>query len=260
MDMREQFKKVADRFSDSIIKDPRVEGIAYLGGLARDFADEDSDIDIAVFSSEHLPELKLGEQITPEGYDLEIWNIVLGDGFEKWPDIQKEAYQEGKIIFDKNGKVSEFLKRALTFPDEYRTKRALELIFFIAWHGWIYTPFRNKNIKGYNWILPEDLWFRRGAEKNAYYVSQICVGYLLELLFLINKKWIPDYKWRYLKCLQLSVLPKNAKDSLDFLLFDSWNIKTWDDKRRIMQKLVDDVIELLLPDLPCDNWYDFLGH
>jgi predicted nucleotidyltransferase len=260
MDMREQHRKVADRFRDGIMNDPRVEGIAYLGGLARDFADEDSDIDIAVFSSEHLSDVRLGEQITPEGYDLEVWNIVLNEGFEKWSDIQKEAYQEGKIITDKNGKAAEFLKQALEYPVSYKVKKALELIFAIAWHGWIYTPYRNKKVKSYSWILPEDLWFKRGSEKNAYYVSQISVGYMLELMFVINKKWCPDYKWRYLKCLKLPVLPQNAKDSFDFLLFESWNMKTWEEKRRVMQKLVDDTVELLLPDLPDDNWYDFLGH
>jgi hypothetical protein len=95
-----------------------------------------------------LPDLKLGEQPTDEGYGIEIFHINMSDGFENWPPIQKEAYEEGMIVVDKNGKVASFLKNALNFSDQYRVKRALEIIFDIAWHGWIYTPYRNKEIKG----------------------------------------------------------------------------------------------------------------
>jgi hypothetical protein len=40
MDMLSKYKMVADRYKKIMLTDQIVEGIAYLGGLARGFADE----------------------------------------------------------------------------------------------------------------------------------------------------------------------------------------------------------------------------
>lgn len=257
--MLKKHKIIADGFCEEILKDSRVEGVMYLGGLARGYADEFSDIDISVFSNEPLKDLRLGERFTPEGFDLEIFNVAINEGFEKWPAIQKEAYEEGIIASDKNGKVRGFLDKALRFENDYRTKRALELIFDMAWHGWVYTPYKNRDIKGYRWILPEDLWFRRSNVQNAFYVAQKCVGDFIELLFAANNKWTPDFKWRFVKLFNLSRLPENAKEKFDYLLFTAWNEQTWDKKRMLFQQMLDETIEALIQDFP-DNWYEVIDH
>jgi predicted nucleotidyltransferase len=250
----------ADTYCKTVINDPNLEGIVYLGGLARGFADEFSDIDIALFSKKPMPNLQLGERLSPEGYDLEIYNIAMDEGFQKWTPIQKEAYEEGVVIYDKNNNVTPFLNDALCFNDDYRIKRSLELIFNMAWHGWIYTPYKNKTEKGYFWVLPEDLWFRRNHTANAFYVAQKSIEHYIELMFVINRKWSPDYKWRYIKYLNLPVLPKNAKENLDFLLYESWNMETWEKKRLVFQGMIDEAVMMLMPDLPDDQWYAFLDH
>ncbi|MEG1529906.1 MAG: nucleotidyltransferase domain-containing protein, partial [Clostridia bacterium] len=50
-------KKIVNEFK----KDERIEGVMNLGGIARGFADIDSDIDIAVFSNKQLENFTLGE-------------------------------------------------------------------------------------------------------------------------------------------------------------------------------------------------------
>jgi hypothetical protein len=260
MDMRKEYKEVADRFLNEIMLDPRCQGVMYLGGLARNFADEYSDIDVAVFSDEILADFHLGERLTPEGYDLEIWNIAMNEGFESWSAIQREAYAEGVIIADKNGKVADFIKKALHFSDTYRVKRAMELIFQIAWHGWVYTPYKNITARGYAWLLPEDVWFRRNEEKNAFFTAQQSISHLIDLMFVINRKWTPDYKWRYIRSSKLPMVPKDYMQKLDYLLYDTWNHETWTQKRSVLQSLVDETIELIMPDLPKENWYDVIDH
>jgi predicted nucleotidyltransferase len=260
MDMRRQYKEVADRFLNGIMLDSRCQGVMYLGGLARDFADEFSDIDIAVFSEEKLSDLHLGERLTPENYDLEIFSVAMNEGFEKWTPIQKEAYGEGVIVADKNGMVADFIKKALHFSDEYRIKRAMELIFQIAWHGWVYTPYKYKTIKGYTWLLPEDLWFRRNEDKNAFFTAQQSISHLIDLIFVLNRRWTPDYKWRYIRSLKLPIVPNDFAKKIDYLLYETWNLETWTQKRDTLQNLVDETIELLMPDLPMENWYDIIDH
>ncbi|MDX9808273.1 MAG: nucleotidyltransferase domain-containing protein [Acholeplasma sp.] len=258
MNMIEAYKKTANKYIEKLQLNPDVVGIMHLGGIARNYADEHSDIDIAVFSKKPL-NIKLGEQLTEEGYDLEIFNVVMEESPEHWGSIQKEAYQEGFIVYDVEGQTKMFIDKVLEYNEIFRQKEILRLVFKIAWHGWIYSPFRNQNRQGYNWILPEDLWFQRGKIYNAYYIAQVCIFDFIELLFVINRKWTPDYKWRLIKSLQLDYVPKDYEKNVNFLIQEAWNENTWSLKRDVFQKMIDEVIEKVIPDLP-EDWYGALSH
>ena len=190
MDMLEKYKTVSEKFVEEMKKHSDVEGVANLGGIARNRADEFSDIDIAVFSEKELGWLKTGEQKTEEGYDLEVLHISMSNGYSNWSSIKREAYQEAKLAYDKSGNVKKFLDNALYYPDKLRINNSAELIFAMAWHGWIYSDFKGQYKKNYNWILPEDLWFKRGVPKNAFYVTRYCIDEYIELLYAINKRWV----------------------------------------------------------------------
>ena len=253
----QEYKKAADRYISTIIDDENVEGIMHLGGIAREYADKYSDIDLAVFSSTPLTNIKLGEQLTPEKYDLEVFNVAMNDGFENWSSIQKEAYQEGYIYIDKHGKVKEFIDKALYMPEDLRIKKILEMIFDMAWHGWVYSPFKNKTEKGYYWCLPNDLWKQRGVIKNAYYVAQVSFEHFIELLFWINRRWLPDFKWRLIKSYKLKNLPTGYREKADYILFEKWDESTWPRKEKYFRQLIDETISAIIPELP-DDWYEII--
>ena len=257
MDMLQRYQQVADKFVEEMYKHPDVEGVVHLGGIARQKADEYSDIDIAVFSNKKLKWLQTGEQETPEGYDLEVFNIAMDSGFENWDEIKREAYQEGVIAFDRHGKVAEFMKKALEYPEDYRIAMTAELIFAIAWHGWIYTPFRNKSAKNYRWLLREDLWFLRGDENNAFYTAHYCLEKFLELLFVINKRWLPDYKWRYIRSKALPWLPLEYEKAMNQLMFGEWSKETWEQQRDLFQGLLDETIKHVIDYMP-EDWYSLI--
>lgn len=254
MNMLEKYTAVAKKWEAELMKRPDVLGVMHLGGIARQRADEDSDIDIAFFSREPVSDIVLGERITEEGCDVELFNIAMNEGFDNWSPIMREAYAEGFVSSDKTGEVADFIARALEYRDEYRNKYMAELIFEIAWHGWIYTPFRNRTIHGYAWILPKDLWFKRGVENNAYYLARFCVERFVELLFALNRKWTPDYKWRIIKSRKLPVLPGDYDAKIDYLLFAEWNRDTWEKKSECLQSMIDEIVPLAAADLP-DDWY-----
>lgn len=259
MDMLEKYKVVAKRYEELLLKREDVIGIMHLGGIARKRADEDSDIDIAVFSYEPLKNIKLGEQFSEEGYDVELFNIVINEGYDYWDPIMKEAYEEGFISTDKTGEVTAFMKKALEYKDDFRIHYLAKLIFKIAWHGWIYTPYRNIDIKGYKWILPSDLWFKRNDPENAYFLANICIQDFIELLFVLNRKWTPDHKWRLIKSRNLPILPSNYNEKINYLLFEKWDKETWNKKQEIFQSMIDEIIPLIIPDMP-EDWYALLEH
>lgn len=257
MDMLKEYKRVADRFIEEMRAHNDVEGVMHLGGIARRKADEYSDIDIAVFSDRKLEWLKTGEQATPEGYDLEVFNIAMDDGSEKWDEIRREAYQEGFIAYDKNGKVTSFMEKALAYSDEYRITKTAELVLAIGWHGWIYTPFRNKTAKNYIWLLREDLWSLRGEENNMYYTARYCLEKFMELLFVINRRWLPDYKWRYIRVKALPWLPSGFEKSFDRLMFGEWSANTWAHNRMLFQQMLDETVAHVIEYMP-EDWYSLI--
>jgi predicted nucleotidyltransferase len=252
-----EYTLLAQKFINELKKNPQVEGVMNLGGIARGFADEHSDIDVAVFSKKKIKGLVLGEQLTKEGYDLEVFNILLNEDPNQWSSIQKEAYQEGTIAFDRRGLVKKFLQKALYYSATLRKKKMVKIIFDIGWHGWIYTPYRMKKMKGYNWILPEDLWFQRNHEINAYYLTQKCLFDFIELLYSFNKRFAPDFKWRLVKSFDLAKLPSEYVKKMDYLVKEKWSKSTWSKKRSYFQSMIDEVIPWIIPELP-ENWYKLL--
>lgn len=248
-----KYTSVANKFIEELKKNKDVLGVMHLGGIARGSADEYSDIDISVFSYEPL-KIELGEKEVEPGCIIETFNVAINQGYDDWSSIQKEAYQEGVIAYDTNDTIKDFLDKALFYDEKKRIKDILTLVFEIAWHGWVYKPFQNKKIKGYKWVLPNNLWQMRGFEKNAYYVANQSVNYLIELLYAINKKWVPDYKWRYIKSFNLNYLPKKYEMKINYLLYEEWNELTWSTKDEYFQSMLDEIIGRIEGELP-EDWY-----
>ena len=244
MDYLERNRNISMKIMEELKKIPEVEGVMFLGGVARNFADVDSDIDLAVFSNEKLPNLSVGENFDENNIDIEFWNIKLNESFEEWGQVQKEAYQEGIIVFDRNGKVKDYIDKTLFYSDKTFLLEFGERFFHLAWHGLIYTPYRNKSIRGYHWILPSDLWYKRNNPENGFVILQNCSMIFIELLFVLNRRWIPDFKWIWIKSQKLSTLPNNYYEKMKFILFSEFNDENWDKKIMLFQELLDETYEM----------------
>ena len=255
--MLETYKEVAFAYEKEVMKRDDVIGVMQLGGIARNRADEYSDIDIAIFSHKPLKDIKLGEQWVKDGCDLEVFNIAIDEGYEDWGEIKKEAYYEGYISSDKTGEVKAFMDKALFYSDEEYIYNCLDNIFAMAWHGFIYTPFRDKQIHGYYWVLPSNLWHMRGEINNSYYLLRYCAECFIKLLFAVNKRWSPDYKWRYLKSKSLEYLPKDYLKKIDFILYKEDNEENYSIKSAYLNEMLDEVVERIKDDMP-EDWYQVI--
>lgn len=250
-------REIAEKFIEPLKKDVRVKGIAFLGSIGRNFGDEHSDIDIAVFTNETIDTLHRGEKWI-DGWDIEIFQIDINKGYEDWDTAQKEAYQEGILVYDRDGDVKPFLEAALAYSDEDKLKEIVGLLFDLGWHGWSYTPAKYKEWRGYKWSLPHDLWIQRGSVENAFFVLNHCKDLLMDLLFAINRRWTPDFKWKYFKSLQLEWLPENYTETMSSLLIlNSVTIEEFEEKAVLFQKLIDACYEKVMDELP-SNMYDYL--
>lgn len=253
LDTLELYTQVANEFISEMKKNKGVIGAMHLGGIARGFADEYSDIDIAIFSQSPL-NIELGEREVQPGCIVEVFNIVVTDGSANWDDVQKEAYAEGIIAYDPTGKVATFLEEALFYHPNNRIKKMLDEIFHLAWHGFVFTPFRNKVVHGYQWVLPANLWFLREKPTNAFYLINVVINHFIDLLFSVNAQFVPDYKWKYLKAQKLDWLPRNYLKNIDYLLFTETTMETWPIKCQFLQTMVDEVVMKIKDELP-DDWY-----
>ena len=258
MDYLKRNLDISIKVMEELKKNPLVEGVMFLGGVARNFADIDSDIDIAVFSKNALPNISLGENFYDGNIDVEFFNVKLNESSENWDQVQKEAYQEGYIAFDRNGYVKEYLDKALFYSEEEFQREYVARLFHLAWHGYVYTPYRNKTIRGYSWILPSDLWYKRNNPQNGFFIMQQCANILMESLFVINKKWIPDFKWLWIKSQKLDYLPKDYKEKMSFILFSEFNDEHWALKNKYFQELLDESFEHVEKLLP-NNLYELVN-
>lgn len=257
IDMLEKYKSVAFKYEKEMMKRDDVIGVMQLGGIARNRADQYSDIDIAIFSHKPLKDITLGESWVEPGCDLEVFNIAIDDGYEDWGEIKREAYQEGYISSDKTGEVKAFMEKALYYDDQTFAYNALDMIFAMAWHGYIYTPFRKKVVHGYYWVLPHNLWHMRGEVNNSYYLLRYSAECFMHLLFVVNRRWAPDYKWRYLKSKNLKRLPNDYVKKIDYIFFEADNETTFKLKVQYLNEMLDEIVEEIEPLLP-ENWYEVI--
>lgn len=257
IDMLEKYKSVAFKYETEMMKRKDVIGVMQLGGIARNRADQYSDIDIAIFSHKPLKNIVLGEQWVEDGCDLEVFNIAIDKGYKDWDEIKKEAYQEGYISSDKTGEVKAFMDKALEYDDKTFIYNALDMIFAMAWHGYIYTPFRKKVVHNYYWVIPHDLWHMREEKNNSYYLLRYSAECFIRLLFVVNKRWSPDWKWRYLKSKKLNRLPKDYEKKMDFILFEKDDDESYKMKSKYLIEMLDEIVEEIEPLLP-EDWYSVI--
>ena len=187
-----------------------------LGGAARGFVDEYSDLDIAIFFKNSFNEVRPGEQ-DYHGIDLDVMLFDFNVSSQaKWSHAQRQAFSEGKILFDRNGLVSGTIKNKLIYTETERRNDMLDLIMKLRWHG-----FGGNNLSmphDYSIDLPYNLMGERGCIPCAHDLLNEAIDLFLQLLFVFNGTFIPDNKWRLMNSYSLKWLPSSYSDKIDELI------------------------------------------
>lgn len=172
---------------------PEVLGIVLLGGMGkRNFMDKYSDVDISVFVSSKSNILPLpfefhhkeGEHIL----EFNIRQLILADEInDEWSTGKKEAYLNGLVVCDKTNSIEDLIKAKCTFDNATTYDRLIWLFNQYRWRGQIHS------VRTYH----------RGDIASAHYLLNNSLQILVEILFLLNKRYLPHPKWIFLRIKQL---------------------------------------------------------
>jgi len=188
---------VAEALVEQIQRIPGVEAILGLGSLARGFADEWSDVDLAVLGrGRGLRGLWLGERWLA-GLSVDLFMVDLDRApLSQWDDSRLQAFEESIVLFGRDASVIRSLQRAVRLGKRERLDRIRETLLKLGWLGFAPRTWYGQSKYGYIWSLPHDLWIRRGSVASAHTTVDRAADYALQLLFLTNGRRVPDPKWR----------------------------------------------------------------
>ncbi|MFW9979515.1 MAG: nucleotidyltransferase domain-containing protein [Candidatus Thorarchaeota archaeon] len=208
----ESFKRIADEMVKSISHFGSVEGILYIGGLTRDFADKYSDLDMVVlfnnddpFAKDFLTSLaaqhedRSGLEIDVEIYFLEDYIAREWNEYTRW-DLSHAIY-----VFDRQGEVKKQFENKLRLDDvDWRRRLAHPLVYL----SWYCCPTED--------YIPSmiDLWNDRGHLISAQYSVNYSIDLILETVYALNRSYLPAPKWRLYYTHELEWLPPDFEASI----------------------------------------------
>lgn len=192
-----------------------VAGIVLLGGLTRRFADEHSDVDIVVVTDRQDGALKrriegLGRSMggrTGLDIDLEVHSVRGFGGLEP-TDWRRWEYRSAEIVLDRGGVVGKLVSRLVTVPDDFWVDRVVKDWTYLQWYAC--PPEGGSSIA--------ESWLDRGDLASAHYCMNYALEILLELVYALNREFVPAPKWRVYSLHELGWRPKGLDGILREML------------------------------------------
>jgi len=209
----EEFRRITQSLVARIATYRGVAGIVLLGGLVRGFTDKSSDLDITVFLSKR--DERLRKQICEIGsdkqerfkidVDLEVHSL---EDFRKrqWSETDKWDFSNSKIVLDPEGKIKELLKQKLRSPQSFWTRRLVVCAEYLKW----YCCPPKDNVGSIT-----ETWVDRGDLLAAHYCLNYAVDLLIEMIFALNREYLPPPKWRMFYSYRLPWLPESYRKPIE---------------------------------------------
>lgn len=204
-----KFRQTAEELASRISAYEGVAGIVFLGGLVRGFADKFSDLDIIVFLRKRDEQLrmricKIGvdeEKRCNVDVDLEVHFL---EDFRRWgwSETERWDFSKAQIVYDPKGEIKKLFQRKLKVPKDFWVKRIVVCSEYVKWYC---CPPRT------DVATVAEAGIDRGDLVSAHYCVNYSVDLLLEIIFSLNKEFLPVQKWRLSYSYSLKWLPKNYK-------------------------------------------------
>lgn len=199
---------IAEVLVDEIRQYPGIEVVLGLGSLGRGFGDEWSDIDLAVLGRGHdLDRIRRGEHWIGK-LTVDVFPVDLeASPPSHWDDSRRQGFEESIVLFARNRATVGRIARAIRLRTNEQTGRARELVIRLGWLSFGPRPWFLKQVLGYSWLLPPDLWLQRGCVPAAHATADQALDTAIQLLFIANKRHVPDPKWRRFLVTSVAWLP-----------------------------------------------------
>lgn len=210
--MHAELSSIAREIGDRAIGMEAVEGVVFLGSLARGFMDESSDLDISIIvGGKDLKRLRrVFEPMAKEvesnrGVEADI-EVHAYDDFARrqWGEIERFSFQHCQIYFDRNGRLGRSIKEKLDVPRDFWTRRIVEGCIYLSGYA---SPGREGRSTAENWV-------RRGDLAQAHYCAGYVAELIMELTYALNREFLPPPKWRMFNLRNLPWRPEGLEESL----------------------------------------------
>ena len=203
------FRQVAEKIKGRLIKHEGVAGIIFIGGLTRRFADKYSDVDIIVLMSRKSKILRrkikkiADQEHSLSGLDIDLEAHSLED-FERtrWDEMDKWDFSHAEIVYDVNGEIRDLIKRKVKVSKGFWLKRIVVCGEYLKW----YCCPPQKDVGTIT-----EAWIDRGDLISAHYCLNYSVDLMTQMIFALNKEFLPAPKWSVFYSQHLKWLPKNFK-------------------------------------------------
>jgi hypothetical protein len=193
--------ETAKRFASKHINEDTI-GIVFLGGIARNYFDKYSDIDIAIFKDIDSEKVDIAYH-TIDGF--EIQTFISGYNNElsiKWDMSKRWAYSNNIVFYEKENQIGNLLKQKVSLTKDERNWMMISGITLSEWYC--------------NRLL--DLWINRGDILNAHYLINEGINQYFCALFALNNELVADFKWRIFCATQLPNKPNDFEEKLVSLM------------------------------------------
>ena len=172
------------------------------------------------------------------------------DGFltvSEWMSVSSQGLAEstnGELFFDNYGEVSAIRGRLQFYPEDIRRKKLAGNLLMMAQAG------------QYNY--PRCI--RHGETGAAQLAAGAFVDHAAEVIFLLNRRYRPFYKWMFRALRSLPCLSLHA-ELMEYLLTTDNERSMADEKFRVMQRMSDEIIaELTRQNLSAADCGDLEKH
>ena len=236
-----EFRQVAEKLTAQITDNQNVIGIVFIGGLARGFVDQSSDLDGMVFLDDknealekHIREIVESKS---KKFNIEIdLEIHLLDNFKKhkWNEIEKWDFSHAEIAYDKEGQIRRIIDAKLKTSKEFWLRRLVQCAEYMKWYC---CPPSDKI------GTVAEAWVNRGDPVSAHFCVSYAVELILKTVFALNKGFMPPPKWSVFYLRNLNWLPKNYALLNDAMKTDDLSV---DDLRRRLKAVRKIWAEILL--------------
>lgn len=151
---------------------------------------------------------------------------------EEWMTLPDYAFAEainGEIFFDAYGEVSKIRNRLSNMPDDIRYKRIAGNLLIMAQAG------------QYNFVR----CMKHKEPEAAQLACNEFINSTIKVVFLLQKKYAPYYKWAF-RALRNLEGAKDLADKLSFILFgDNHDGRVAEKKYNMIEMIASDVITML---------------
>ena len=194
-------------------KHKSVVGAIFIGGIVRGFADKYSDVDVLLFLEHEDATIRssvrsLAKEIEDTfSIETDIEVHVLDEyARQNWDEYLKWDLSNCMVVFDRHGRLSELLRKKLAVAEEEWQLRIAKLMIYITWYCF---PEREH--------VPSmiDLWSDRGDPASAQYAVSYTLESIVELLYTLNRSFLPAAKWRIYHTRKLNWTPERFTDTLE---------------------------------------------